>query len=311
MDVNINRWKREYENMETPGNLDFIVNNAIKRGKIEMRRKRRRRGCFKALVTAAAVLVAFVAGINSSPTFANSVKHLPGGETIVKVLTFTEEGATGGEITDGQDIKNIEAEKQADGQGERLIVDLYQGAEPAAAAGHFTVIHDVYPHSIVVTLSGVRAFSAVDAFPDLTDMELFEDIYRLVTLDDSAHRFVVTFKKPVIVEISEQQNPAGIIIDVREDKEAKPLPAMYSLRTGSFPFGEEVGVAEGILKFELGSDDARILKDSAGLYFAEEGLYSTEEEAQTRAAELKAQERFNYDLHIEKREAGAVPKTIN
>ena len=303
----IDEMKTIYDDIIIPEELDSVVKNAIRRGRTTMK-KNYKTGYFKIFGSLAAALLIFALALNTSPAFANSVKLLPGGETIVRLLTFVGDTAVGGEITDGQDIKDIEVEKQAD--YETLTVDLYQGMDAAAIAGHFTITHKTHPYSIEVGLAGVRAFSAAEAFPDLSDMDLFDDIYRLVTLDDSAHRFVVTFKKPVIVEVSEQENPARMIITVREDKEAKPIGPVYSLRTASMPFGEMVGVAENILEFELGSENARLLQDESNLYFAEEGLYQTMAEAEARLAEIKQYEHFTFEMHIEKRESGAVPGLI-
>ena len=300
--------KAVYRDIAIPAELDYVVKDAIKRGGITMSNKKRKAGYFKIFGSFAAALLMFAFALNASPTFANSVKQLPGGETVVRLLTFVEDTATGGEVTDGQEIKHVEGEQQPD--HETLTVELYQGADAAATAGHFTVTHKTHPYSIVVGLAGVRAFSAADAFPDLSGMKLFDDIYRLVTLDDSAHRFVVTFKKPVIVEVSEQQNPARIIIKVREEKQAEPLAPMYSLRTASFPFGEPVGVAENILAFEIGSENARLLRDKNGLYLAEEGLYSTMAEAEARLAEIKQYTNFTFTMYIEKREPGSAPESI-
>jgi len=304
----IEEMKTIYDDITIPKELDSMVKNAIKRGRITMKNKKRNSGYFKIFGSIAAALLIFAFALNTSPAFANSVKQLPGGDTIVRLLTFVGDTAVGGEITDGQDIKDIGVEKQED--YETLTVGLYQGMEAAGIAGHFTITHKTHPHSIEVGLAGVRAFSAAEDFPDLSDMKLFDNIYRLVTLDDSAHRFVVTFKKPVVVEVSEQENPARMIITVREDKDAEPLVPMYSLRTVSMPFGESVGVAENILKFELGSANARLVQDATDLYFAEEGLYPTLAEAEARLAELKQYEHFTFEMHIEKREPGTVPGSI-
>jgi hypothetical protein len=304
----IDEMKTTYDNISIPDELDSVVKNAIKRGKITMKNKKRNFYYFKVFSSVAAAFLIFALALNTSPAFATSVKQLPGGEAIVRLLTFVGDTAIGGEITDGQDIKDIDVKKQPD--YETLTVDLYQGTEAAARAGHLAITFVSHPYGIEVGLAGVRAFSAAQDFPDLSGMNLFDDIYRLITLDDSAHRFAVTFKKPVKIEVLEQENPARLIIKVREDKEAEAMPPMYSLRTASMPFGETVGVAESILEFELGSENARLLRDEAGLYFAEEGLYFTLAEAEARLAEIKQYEHFTFDMHIEKREPGAVPTSI-
>ncbi len=328
MSKSIDDLKTMYDDIPIPDNLNFVVSKAIKRGRKAMKIKKTNTSILKTLTAAAAVLLTFIIALNASPVFANSMKQLPGGETIVRLLTFVGDTAIGGEITDGQDIKDIQVEappiekpgekpKEEPGKAaeqkdyyETLTVNLHQGTDVAAVAGHFTVTQKTHPHSIEVYLAGVRAFSAADAFPDLSEKKLFDNIYRLVTLDDSAHRFVVTFKKPVSIEVSEQQNPARLIIKVRKDAETAALAPMYSLRTVSLPFGEVVGVAENIMKYELGSENARLLMDDSGLYLAEEGLYATLAEAEARLAELKQAENFLYEMRIEKREAVKVPGFI-
>jgi hypothetical protein len=308
VDKEIKEMKENYDAIKIPDALDMAIQKGMLRGKQEMKKRRRSTGYFKVFTSIAAVLLVFIIGINTSLTFADTIKELPGGETIVRILQFNKEKAEGGEITDGQDIKDIDTEKNED--FERLIVDLYQGDQTANVPGHFTITYLQYPYSIIVEVSGIRAFSAWNNLPDLSDKELFNEIYRLITLDDSAHRFVVTFKKPVLLEVTEQNNPAKIIIDVREDKEAEKLPVVYSLRTTSHPFGEGIGIAEEILKWELGSENARLLRDSSGTYFVEEGIYLTEEEALERLAEIEEYEYFDFKMVIEKRESHKTPKSI-
>ncbi|WP_028307819.1 DUF4179 domain-containing protein [Desulfitibacter alkalitolerans] len=308
MDKEIKEMKENYDAIKIPDALDMAIQEGILRGKRKMKKSRRNKGYFKVLISAAAVFLFFVIGINTLPTFADTIRELPGGEAIVRVLQFNKDKAEGGKITDGQDIKDIDTKKNED--FERLIVDLYQGEQAANVPGHFSITYLQYPYSILVEVSGVRAFSAWDNLPDLSGKELFDDIYRLITLDDSAHRFVVTFKKPVIIEVTEQNNPAKIIIDVREDEEAEKLPAVYSLRTASFPLGEGIAAAEGILKWELASANARLLRDTDGTYFVEEGYYLTEEEALARLSEVEEYEYFDFKMFIEKREPHRTPKSI-
>jgi len=320
MSNNIERLKEMYDEIKIPENIDFVVSKGIKKGRKKMKTKKRNMNILKSLTSVAAAFLIFAFALNASPAFANSVRQLPGGETITRLLVFVDGTAVGGEITDGQDISDIQVdapsnekageENAAEVYYETLTVDLYQGMEAASIAGAFTVTQKTHPYSIEVHLAGVRAFSAADAFPNLEDKKLFDSIYRLITLDDSAHRFVVTFKKPVLVEVTEQENPASLIIKVRADEEAAESMPMYSLRTASLPFGEVVGIAEEILRFELGSENARLLMDETGLYIAEEGLYNTKEEAETRLAELANADNFLYTMHIEKRNPEAKPSFI-
>lgn len=306
------------KHMETqiPAELDARVNRAILRGASHMKKKRRRQSLVRMLSSIAAALLVFVGLLNGSPAFAEYVSGLPGGETIVRLLMFVGDRAIGGEVTDGQDIRRITVGRRAD--YETIQVDFTAGftltqgepsGAPAGTVGHFTVTRMTHPASIVVHVSGVRGFSAAQSLPDLSRMRFIGSIYRLITLDDSAHRFVVTFKHPVTVEVTEQQNPARMVIRVREDKAATALPAMYSLRTASMPWGEAVGSAEEQLKFEFGSQAARMLRDAEGLYFAEEGLYAARAAAEARLAELNNAQ-IGLELHIEQRAADQLPRSI-
>jgi len=66
-----------------------------------------------------------------------------------------------------------------------------------------------------------------------------------------------------------------------------------------------------MMRVELGSENARILRDDSGLYLAEEGLYATLAEAEARLAAIKQNANFTYELHIEKRISGATPRMIS
>jgi len=308
--------KVKHMQTEIPAELNARINTAIKRGAIRIKKRRSCQTFVKVLSSIAAALLVFVGALNGSPAFATYVGSLPGGETIVRLLTFVGDRAIGGEITDGQDIRRITVERSAD--YETIQVDftwgftLVQGEPRGAAvgtAGHFTVTRKTHPESIIVHVGGVRSFSAAQSLPDLARMQFIGSIYRLITLDDSAHRFAVTFTRPVAVEVTEQRNPARIVIRVSEDKQAEQLPAMYSLRTASMPLGETVGHAEEDLKFRLGSEQARIQQDIAGYYLAEEGLYTTRAEAERRMIALTTAG-FGRPLYIERRDAKAVPQHI-
>ncbi len=313
MSNSIDELKTAYDSVPMPENLNVIVSNAIKRGKIAVRNRRTKIGyVIKALSAIAAVFLVFVTALNVSPAFANTVEQLPGGKIIVKLVTVVVDTAT-------IDSKRIGVQDAWETLQENLTVDLYQGDEAAATAGHFTVTKRTHPYSIEVSLAGVRAFSAANALPDLSKMRLFDDIYRLIPLDDSTDRFVITFTERVVLQYSAQPNPARLIIKVKDDRKATALsPAtapstfpFYSLRTSSLPFGEEVGGAESMMRVELGSENARILRDDSGLYLAEEGLYATLAEAEARLAAVKQNANFTYELHIEKRISGATPRMIS
>ena len=72
--------KKNYDSIEIPDELSFVVNNAINKNK---RRKRN----IRHLITAASVVVV-VGVININPTFANTLEEIPVIGSVVKVVNF-------------------------------------------------------------------------------------------------------------------------------------------------------------------------------------------------------------------------------
>ncbi len=158
------------------------------------------------------------------------------------------------------------------------------------------MVREQYPHRLVLHFDGVRSISASDISAP-QESELIEDIYRLVTLDDSRQSLALSFKMPVEYEVAEAQGPAGLSIKIKEAEAGEGLPSVYSLRSASFEYGESVGVIEGMLKGEFYGKEVRMLRDQNGTYFVEEGLYETEEEAMARQKALQA-EGVDFELFV-------------
>lgn len=313
--------------IEIPETLDDAIQKAIYKGGRMMRRKR---GLVSAMRIAAAIVVVcstFAASVNLVPAFAAQIEQLPGGEAIVKLLKFNRSTVEGGEITDGNDISKIEKEtvetetpvvdKNTDEittpedklQTEVIRISVGSG-DDGSTLNHYEVTYLEYPYSAVVYMSGVRAFSAADELKKISEGPLVKNAYRLVTLDDSAHRFVINFKKPVSIEVTEESDPAALVLTIKEEKAVNGDPTtVYSVRSESLPFGEGVGVIEEILAYQLGSQHARMLQDSEGTYLVEEGYYATEVEAQARIDEIKALEP-SIKLFIEERTPEQLPKAM-
>ncbi|MBT9134567.1 MAG: hypothetical protein DDT38_01306 [Firmicutes bacterium] len=308
--------KVKHMQVDIPTELDMRVKQAIAKGGSHMKTKQRRRRYLGALSSIAAAMLVFVLALNGSPAFADYVSQLPGGGIIVRLLTFMGDRVLGGEITDGQDIWRITVQQRTDSEtihvdfaAEFDFTQVAPSGAPAGTAGHFTITQNTHPNSIVVHVSGVRGFTAAQHLPDLSRMQLLGEIYKIATFDDSAHRFVVTFKQPITIEVTEQRNPARVSIRVRKATHALlPLPPMYSLRTASHSFRAAASVAEETLMY-LGSPRTRILRDAEGLYLAEEGLYITRAEAEARLAELKNAQ-VGIDLYIEQREEHQLPRSM-
>jgi hypothetical protein len=304
----INQLKSSFDEIDVPTNLDLVITDAIRRGGKDMRRKSIKRSFLKAVAGLVAVAALFTVSINTIPAFAHSMSNLPIVGKIVKVLNFDKGSGIGGEITDGTKVQLGDLDKKGD--QEILTINFMLEGDPTLVANYFEVTYRDYPYSMLFDIPGARGFSAGEIFQGITNSDLVRDIYRLITLDDSMERFVVTFKKPVEFEVIELTKPAQIMVKLKEHQKPPTLLPVYSLRSGSYPFGETVGVIEEILRFEANSSAARMIKDAAGTYFVEEGYYKTEEEALTRMEELMALQLLEADFYIEKRGAGDIPKAI-
>lgn len=281
--------------IELPEDLDGVIYRAIERGRLDMRRKKSRVRAFKGAMCAVFLLAAvFAAGVNTVPAFAEAMEGIQGLAGIVRVLQFDRDRAAGGELTDGQDIGAVDWEKG--GEEESILVSLLAEGSPAGLPGSFEVLKEQYPGRLVLKLHGVRGISADITAPE--NSEYVEDIYRLVTLDDSSQRLVVSFKKAVDYQVAEVEDPAGILLTIKPAA-AESLPELFSLRTPSLEFGEQVGVWEEVLTWEYGGKDVRQLKDSQGTFFVEEGLYESEGEALDRLGELQEMG-LDFPLMVEK-----------
>lgn len=91
MDKNLQKLKKEYNEIPIPEELDFVVKKAFRDSGVY---KTRTKTIYKKLgVTAASLAIAtgiLTVGVNSSPTFAYELSKIPVVNSIVKVLTFKE-----------------------------------------------------------------------------------------------------------------------------------------------------------------------------------------------------------------------------
>ena len=130
---------------------------------------------------------------------------------------------TGGEITDGLDVKNV---RWAIRKGfERIVFDVYkwggyekpEGTEPAEVPGYFEVSGKRNENGLLVRIGGYRSFSA--QFPELKDSDLIEEISinrNEKLADDSGFIIEIDLKKPVIYKAFELHDPARIVVDLKE-----------------------------------------------------------------------------------------------
>ncbi|OAS21634.1 DUF3298 domain-containing protein [Paenibacillus oryzisoli] len=85
MDEKLEQMKQTYMDIPIPAELDFIVNQAIKQHS-----KKPRTHLKWTSIAAAAAVILFVAGLNTSPVFAGSLADVPVVGKLIQVLTFRE-----------------------------------------------------------------------------------------------------------------------------------------------------------------------------------------------------------------------------
>ena len=175
------------------------------------------------------------------------------------------------------------------------------------APGAFEVTYLKYPYRLLVSLNGVRSFPGADLLPVIEDGGLVSGIHRIVTLDDSMERLVITLNGPVELTVQERHDPAGIIIELKAALEPVGAQAYYFVRSASYPFGEEGGVIEGMLQWEM-EIDAMISPDRVGTFVIDTGPYQSEAEAVAAKEQICSE--LGIEMHVELRGPGNLPATI-
>ncbi|MDN4607734.1 hypothetical protein [Sporosarcina highlanderae] len=283
-----------------------------------------------------ATIILFIAAVNTIPSFASSISDTPvlghivkavdfGGETSslelnskanfiassaksdvtsvtgnpVKTFSFEYGLASGGTITDNVNVKTISVEKE-NGM-EHIGIHFTQRGEEE----EFQLLAPVYkikyqesPYTMTFTIHGARAFDA-NEFINLKNSDLVEDAYWLVTHDDSAIRFTIVFKGPVIILGEEYANPAQLVVSVSAEEEPTATK-LYTVRTTSHLFGGDIPYYEEYLFNEKG---LRVLRESGILFstwesefYLEVGLYKNKEDAEEKASEIN--EKYGHDIHV-------------
>lgn len=280
MDKNrLSNLKKEYEEIKIPSELYNSIQIGIERGRTKMN-KNSRNNILKICASFTVALTLFIAGVNMSPTFAHLLEDIPYVGRLVKVLQFNNGKSGGGSITDGMDISDIDSfEKEG---YENIIINFSQDGRLQENVGAFKVRYDENPYTMTFEIGGARRISAEENFEKILENKYVKDIYKIITLDDSLIRFVIEFEGPIQYKVEEMEDPASIIITLREDEMYKEKKT-YSLRTESYSYGETLGVLEE--EFMV-NNETRILKDENGLFFVEIQSFETKEEAEKKLEEL-------------------------
>lgn len=306
MNNNLDDLKKIYDDIEIPENLSEFVNISLEKGRLKMKNEKRKKNWIKGFATTAAIFTAFTISINTMPTFANSLIGVPGVGNLVKVLQFNNGTATGGKITDGVDANSITL-KQNDST-ETLVINFTNNNDSKITdnAAHFKVDYKNSPSTMTFTINGARALTAEKDFEAIKKSRYVLDVYKNMMLDDSAVKFTIVFNKPVKYEVKEYAKPSHIAITLSEDKN-EIAKTVYSVRTPSYEFGENLGMIEEQLFEEL---NVRTLKDNKGTFCIDAGIFNTKAEGETKIKDLITKYGENLKFIIEERSSLEVPKEI-
>ncbi|QUI21591.1 hypothetical protein HZI73_04475 [Vallitalea pronyensis] len=197
----------------------------------------------------------------------------------------------GGILTEGGSVQSVRMGKH--NGFERIVIEFNHETIPKYKASYYRC-----PDSAILHMEGTGQFVANT--PEIDKSNLIESVYPVATFDESTHRLGVVFKKPVTMNVFEMQNPARIVMDIKEDiNMAKDgLPEMvYALRSGPYDDVEIVSFVEQDLNAE-NSKNVRIIYQNNKNYLVEEGIYSSKAECEKRKKVLENKNK-NYALYIE------------
>lgn len=283
----IEKLKNEYQNLETSSKLDRYIQEGLLKGKKEMKSKKNSETKRNLLALCASITLAFgglTAGVNLSPTFAQGFENIPVLGKVVELLRFVDGRASGGEITDGTDIREIGVISNE--TSDKLIIRFNQGDEAQSLAGAYTITYSENPYVMTFEVAGARMISAMDDIQSIKESKFVDDVYTLITLDDSMIRFNVVFNTPVIYEVTEMKEPASLVVTLSEDSLLNSFEG-YSVRTLSYEKNEGFGILEESIMFFQETKGYRVLKDSADLFYIEFAQVKTKEEGVRLREELE------------------------
>lgn len=319
MDNRTERFQKEYNDIEIPQELSLASRTGIERGKQyiqdqqnqqqdyqQEKRGRTMTGLKWTGSVAAAILISFTVGINTVPAFAKSLHDVPVLGELVKVLKFTNGSAGGGTIQDGVDVNfiSLKQEKNRD----QMILNFANSDTTEDLASTYNVKFSENPSTMTVTVHGARNFSAVKDLATLKQSKYVQDAYPLVTLDDSAIRFNVSFKEPVAYEVKEYKDPAQVEITFKHKKvDVGKESTIYSVRTISMLQGEELAINEEMV---YGLEDVRVLKDKGDMFFVEAGNFDTEAKATAFLKKIQKEKSLSNLWIVEKRASQQAPQNI-
>lgn len=199
----------------------------------------------------------------------------------------------GGILTESSIVQNI---RMGNHDGfERIVIEFdHEEIVPKYKASYYRC-----PDSAILHMEGTGQFVA--NAPKTDKSKLVESVYPVATFDESSHRLGMVFRKPVTVSVFEMQNPARIVMDIKEDinvvKDGLP-EAVYALRSGPYDDLEIVGYVEQDLAYAENGKNVRIIYQNNKNYLVEEGIYSSKGDCEKRKKALENKNK-NYSMYIE------------
>jgi hypothetical protein len=304
--------KQQYMEIDIPQALDEAIIEGLNRGKRKAGFRQMRQRALSAVAVLLIALSALTVSVNVSPAFANALSDIPVIGRIVQVLRFVDGTASGGSITDGLDINQMEVVSTQ--ETERFVIHFSQDTLAQDGTGAYKVQAYENPHIYQFDIGGARMISAREDFETIRGLERVKDVYTLMTLDDSLIRFQVLLDTAVDVEIAQISNPNGLMVTLSSAKsdsgeEDNSSEKVYTVRSKSYPYSESFGHLEEALMWQQRESvisTYRIMKDQAGSFLFELGQFESEASAQDFIDQVKDQ--VSIDLYIEARSVSDLPK---
>lgn len=323
LDNKLEQLQQAYHDIEIPEELSLASRTGIERGKqykrdqqnqqpqLDNQHKQEKRGMKMSGLkwtgsVAAALLISFTVGVNTVPAFADSLHDVPVLGKLVSVLKFTNGSAGGGTIQDGVDVNfiSLKQEKNSD----QMILNFANSDLTQDFASSYNVKFSDDPSTMTITVYGARNFSAVKDLETLKQSKYVQDAYPLITLDDSAIRFNVSFKEAVAYEVKEYKDPAQVAITLKQkNSDVKKESTIYSVRSISQLADESLAANEEMV---FGLEGVRILKDKGDMYFVEAGYFDTEAKANAFLKKIQEEKGVGHLWIIEKRSSQEIPQCI-
>lgn len=126
-------------------------------------------------------------------------------------------------------------------------------------------------------VSGVRYMDMIKDYEAISQVEAVEDIYTIMTLDDSMVRFNLVLDPSYTFEIIEYESPAMLEIVITSGQ-AVEKTTVYEVRSHSYEMTENFSIMEE--SFMHQNVDYSILKDQEGDYLYSLGRFESREDAQ-------------------------------